>query len=270
LKRSIVFLFALGLVLGVTSVPAEADSTGLIVIQTINNRKDDNGWARDTFTRTSEIKGSGNKYTVTITDTGKFQTVKGEPSPNAGVPISRSLPGVFSGTGVFKVKGHLISDKKIQDLPDAFDDTNGTQITTGNWWKQFFGKKATSTGIKDWKWSYSTDDEKMVQAEGFPISGDITGKLSSHLIGKFKCRVSKADKRTVWTVTNVKGDRSRDFKAWVMYAGKYSPTQYGTVAAGKSVEITTPYGGRLSVWSWDGYGKRLKNYSWSKASITCA
>lgn len=269
MKRSIVFLFALGLVLGVTSVPASAE-TGLIVVQEISNRKDDNGWARDTFTRTSEIKGSGNKYTVTITDSGKFQTVKGEPSPNAGVTISRSLPGVFNGTGVFKVKGHLISDAKIADLPDAFDDTNGTQIKTGDWYKQFFGKKATSTGIHKWTWSYSTDDEKMVQAEGHPIAGDITGKLSSHLIGKSKCRVSKADKRNVWTVTNVKGDRSRDFKVWVKSNGKYSPTQHGTVAAGKSVEVVTPNGGRLSVWSYDGYGKLLKNYSWSKASVLCA
>jgi hypothetical protein len=271
MKRIIALLFMFGLVLGLCSVPELASASGgVTVVQSIKDRKDDNGWARDTFIRTAKIVGSGHHYTVTITDSGTFQTVKGQPSPNAGAAtVSRSLPGTFSGGGTFAVTGSIKSSSALEALPDVFDDSDGTHITTGNWFKQFFNHGATSPGITAWKWLYSTDDEQMTQEDGKAIVGDITGKLTSHLMGASKCRVSKSDKRNVWTVKNIKGDRSRDFKVWVRYNGKYSPTQHGTVAAGSSVEITTPNGGRLTVVWYNGYSQQLRQYSWSKASITC-
>jgi hypothetical protein len=269
MRKILIPLLAAGLLLGVTSVPAQATG-GVTIVQTVKDRKDDSGWARDSFTRTSKIVGSGDEFTVTITDAGTFQTVKGEPSPNAGAAtISRSLPGTINGIGTFKVTGHIKSSSALDALPDAFDDSTGTVITTGNWFKQFFKSGATSPGITGWKWSYATADETMVQEDGHAIVGDITGKLTSHLVGTSKCRVSKSDKRNIWVVKNAQGDRSRNFKFWVKYADKYSATQHGTVAAGGSVEVTTPNGGRLTVVWYDGYTKQLRHYSWSKASITC-
>lgn len=252
------------------SVPAQAVG-GITVEQNVSNRQDDNDWARDDFKRTAKIVGSGTTYTVTLTDEGTFTTKKGEPSPNAGAAVlSRSLKGSFEGGGVFHVTGHLKSSSAIEALPDSFDDTDGVNITTGNWWKQFFKSSATSPGIVGWKWAYATADETMVQEDGKPIVGDITGKLTSKLTAANKCRVSKKDKRNVWTVSNVQGDRSRTFSYWVKYNNLYSAHFSAAVAPGQTVQVITPGGGRLTVSYYDGYTVNKRVYVYSKASIVCA
>lgn len=92
-----------------------------------------------------------------------------------------------------------------------------------------------------------------------------------------KCRYSKADKRELWTVSNVSGGRSRDFWSWIkspnphpgqrpdgwLYLGKH------TVAAGKTFNLTTGWGGTLSVHWYDGQGVEKSAWGSSNSKVTC-
>jgi hypothetical protein len=234
-----------------------------VVSQQIVNRQDDNGWARDNFKRAATIHHvKGNQYTVTIADSGSFTTVKGEPTPaqnDGDATLSRSLTGTFTGGGVFQVKGNLKNDDKLRRLPSSFDDSDGNKVSTGDWAKQFFAAKATSSGITGWKWTYKTADEQMDQDEA-GITGNITGKLSSKLAAAGLCRTSNGTLR--WTVANVQGDRSRDFKyAQHLSNGKWATAKTGTVPAGGKVTVWTPSGTSLSVHYYDGYSVYKKTYA---------
>jgi hypothetical protein len=260
-----------GLTVAVQS-PALAD---VVIAQQLKDRKDDHGWARDSFKRTATIVDTGaegGEYKVTIADEGTFTTVPGEKSPaDPEVMVSRALTGSFTGGGTYTVVGELKNGAQLKALPDSFDDSDGAKVSTANWAKQFFKSGAVSSGIKGWKWSYATLDETMVQEEGKAIAGNITGKLTSKLTVANQCRVSTKDKRNRWTISNVQGDRARTFHHWVAYNGKYTTgLPATTVKPGESVTVTTPHGGRITVRYWDGYAQEKRLYGWSKASVRCS
>ncbi|MCW2901775.1 MAG: hypothetical protein JWO67_4040 [Streptosporangiaceae bacterium] len=234
-----------------------------VVPQKVTNRVDDNGWARDNFNRVATIHHvKGNNYTVTIADSGTFTTVMGEPTPandDGAATLARSLTGNFTGGGSYTVKGNLKNDDKLRKLPSSFDDAAGKKVETGDWAKQFFGAKATSSGITGWKWTYKTADEQMDQDES-GITGNVTGKLSSELAAAGLCRT--ANKTLRWTVTNARGDRARDFKYGVsLGGGKWGAVKTATVPAAGKVTVWTPPGYTLAVHYWNGYAVYMRTYA---------
>jgi hypothetical protein len=236
-----------------------------VVSQQVTNRKDDNGWARDSFKRVATIHHlQGNQYSVVIADSGSFKTVKGEETPgdkDGAAKVSRELSGTFMGGGTYTVKGNLKNDDKLRKLPSAFDDSDGKKIETGDWAKQFFGPKANSSGIEKWTWTYRTADEQMDQDES-GITGNITGKLSSRLEIGPVCSTKTTSR---YFVKNVRGDRPRAFK-WATNntngAKGWSSAKWSSeIAPGATLNFTTGRGSSLAVHYYDGYGKLFKVYA---------
>lgn len=265
-RRVLIVGLVLAIVGGLIALVSSSANASITIKQHVSNRIDDNGWARDTFDRTSVITASpSGGYDVVITDNGSFKTVKGQPSPaNPSVTVSRSLVGKFTGGGKYHVTGSLKTTSQLNALADSFDDSAGTQVSTGNWAKQFFKSGATDTGITGWKWTYITADEQMVQQDGQPIVGNITGKLSSKLTVAGVCRTAASAK---WKVANGQGDRSRPFTYWTYNKG-WSKAKTGTVNAGYSVTVTSPKATSISVHYYDGYGNKRAAYA-KVATKTC-
>lgn len=105
--------------------------------------------------------------------------------------------------------------------------------------------------------------------------------VPSVLTAKAKCRVSKTDKRELWTISNVSGGRDRQFWAWVWSPNPHPgqrgdgwyhlPNGHGsyTVKAGKSLDITSGWGGTLSVKYYDGKGNLKALRATSNHKVTC-
>lgn len=289
-----------GGVLGITH-PAQADTTDVTLTTTVKNHAD-NGhgspshWADDTFVRTTTIHHeSGDTYTVTLTGTGTFKTVKGAGSPNgSGDKVARTAKGVFTEWLTATVHGSLKGKVALHNLDGTiYNDKRKTHKTTGQWLVAPFKKNAQaattaysytyqSSACSAEKW---TDASTNNDGQG-AAAGNVTGKkctpfVLSVLTAKAKCRVSKADKREIWTVTNVSGGRDRQFWAWVWspnpHAGQrkdgwfHLPNGHGsyTVKAGKSLDIVSGWGGVLSVKYYDGKGDLKALRASSNHKITC-
>jgi hypothetical protein len=230
----------------------------LEITQHVKNRQDDNGWARDDLARTVKIAKRGPVFIVKLSDEGTFTTVKGQPSPaNASVLVENRVKGEITGGGFYVVRGQLKGRHELRQVPRFFNDGNGTQVTTGDWFKQFFKAGATSDGIKHWKWTYTTRTEKMVQEEGHAIVGNITGKIRRHhqshqvrrtvLTAASKCRVPHS-RANVWTVAKVAGGRDATLFAYrVVSHHVASAVKFGKVRKYHATEIKTATGGELQV-----------------------
>jgi hypothetical protein len=259
----------------IAALPAQA---AIVRTNVIKNHADDcgggNHWANTTFTRKTTIVktvdevGPKDTYKVTISDDGIFNGIYNAPSLfDTNRPLLRSISGSMTGGATYTVKGSLKTS--YDNDGDVYDDNN-TQNTNcaGSWPSKFFKTGYTGGINNDWGWTYKTLDETMVNAAA-GNSGNITGKLTSKLTAANKCRMSKSDKRNVWTVSNVQGDRSRTFSYWIKYNNAYSAHWSATVAPGQTIQVITPYGGRLTVSYWDGYNVNKRLYVYSKASILC-
>jgi hypothetical protein len=281
---------AAALAVGVLSVPtARADADTVVTVKILN--RPDNGygspshWADLSFTRTIIVHPVAGKSEVTVKDSGTLTTRKGAGSPNNDVTIARKLPGTYTSTINYGLVTGSLDANKVGDVDgNVYDVKAGVNPpATASWSTLLFEPGATGGAISsyqflyrtleetwDERWNDGTDDRFDNNNDGQnSTAGDITGKLTSKLTLANLCRVSKADKSNRWTVKNVQGDRSRTFSYWVRYNGVYSAHFKATVAPGGSVVITTPYGGRASVYAWDGYGGRIKLYAWSDRTILC-
>lgn len=263
---------------------ALAAQSDVSVTATVMNHPDNgNGtpsqWADDSFVRTMVIhKEATGGYTFKATDKGTFTTRKGAPSPSgAPVKIARTLIGTMTGLSNGTATGTLVSNWKALS-GQTFDETPGKQGGAkfpggGAWANQFF-TGGTTTPLVHWSWTYTTADEKWIDADTNnagkdPSAGNITGKLSSRLAVVSVCHVSKTDGRYRWTVKEVRGDRKVGFTYRVSYRGKWSKVSAGSVNAGGTATITTPTGGFFQARYHDGYGQVLHASARSKPSVYC-
>jgi hypothetical protein len=281
-----VIALALG-ALGIPTAHADADTVVTVTIKNLpdNGHGSPKHWADRTFTRTIIVHPVAGKSEVTVKDSGTLVTRKGAGSPNNDVTIARKLPGTYTSTiHHTPVEGVLDADKVGDIDGNVYDVKAGVNPpATEAWSKILFETGATGGAISsyqflyqtleetwDERWNDGTDDRFDNNNDGQnSTAGDITGKLTSKLTLANLCRVSKADKRNRWLVKNVQGDRPRTFSYWVKYNGVYSAHFSATVAPGGSVVITTPFGGRASLYAWDGYAVRIRLYAWSNHTILC-
>jgi hypothetical protein len=255
------------------TAPASAATT---MTNVIKNHADDcgggNHWANDTFTRTTVINrvtdnpGPNDVYKVTIKDDGTFTGIAGGPSLfDVNVHLLRAIPGTIKGGATFTITGAL---KSYNIDGDVYDDGNAQLTNCASSWPTKLFKSGYAGGIDDWGWTYQTSDETMVNAAA-GSSGNIIGKIASVLTAKTDCRLGVKVKTNRWTVSNVKGPRSRNFSFWLRYTdGTYSKTGYGSVAAGGTTRVYTPAGGRLTVKFYDGYGVEKRVYAFSNYGTT--
>lgn len=289
-KKILAMLAGTVMALGLSSVPAAHADADTVITVTIKN-KPDNGygspahWADLTFTRTVIVHPVSGKFAVTVKDSGSLVTRKGAGSPNNDAVISRKLPGTYVSTVNYGLVTGTLSGDKVGDVDGSVYDVKAgvNPPATGTWATLLFDAGATGGAISsyqflyrtadeywDERWNDGTDDRFDNNNDGQnSTAGDITGKLTSRLSLANKCRMSATDKRNVWTVKNVQGDRSRTFSYWVRFNGVFSAHFSATVSPGGGVEIITPYGGRATVSSWDGYGKNQRLYAWSDRRILC-
>lgn len=279
----------------IAALPAQARVAADTVISVTIKNKPDNGygspshWADLTFVRTVTVHPvTADTYEITVKDAGTLVTRKNAGSPNNNVPIARKLGGTYSSTVHYGIVTGSLDLNKVGDIDgNVYDVKAGINPpSTGAWSKLLFKAAPVATGgdITSYQFLYRTLDEQWDERwnDGTDTrftnnndgqdaaAGDITGKLTSKLTAANKCRVSKSDKRNVWIVSNVQGDRSRTFSYWIKYNNAYSAHWSATVAPGKTVQVITPYGGRLTVSYWDGYSVNKRLYVYSKASIVCA
>ena len=277
----------------IAALPAQAVAADTVISVTIKN-KPDNGygspshWADLNFTRTVTVhpQAVAGTYEVTVKDAGTFLTRKDAGSPNNGVAIYRKLGGIYSSTVHYGIVTGTLDGNAVGDLDgNVYDVKAGVNPPgTGAWSKLLFNAGVTGGDITsyqflyktldeqwDERWNDGTDDRFDNNNDGqYASAGDITGKFTSKLTAANKCRFSKTDKRNAWSVSNVQGDRSRTFSYWIKYNNVYSAHWSATVAPGQTVQVITPYGGRLTVSYWDGYNVNKRVYVYSKASIVCA
>lgn len=279
------------LLCGLVAVPAGADTAPVTSTATIRNTPDDGSpaWARDTFARRTTITPGqeAGTYTVKITDTGSFHTVKGSASPNdPAVIIKRKDTGTISGSGEFTVTNATLKGHNGLNALDGKVFANGKYATkadvpaarsTDKWALQFFKPGAVSTSIQNWAWAYTRDCESMTETPN-GVTGNITGKkcepappafVPSVLKAANKCRVSKSDKRNWWNITNVAGGRTRTYWLHVTYNHRTTYEGEHTVAAGATAPVRTSHGGKLKVGYYDGHGVHTYAYAYSDASKLC-
>lgn len=292
--KRLTLLSVLALTLGALGVPTAHADADTVVTVTIKS-KPDNGygspshWADLTFTRTVIVHPAGPKFEVTVKDSGTLVTRKGAGSPNNDVTIARKLPGTYTSTVNYGLVTGSLDANKVGDVDgNVYDVKAGVDPpATGAWSKLLFSPGATGGAISSYqflyktldetwneRWNDGTDDRFDNNNDGQDsTAGDITGKLTSKLAVSTKCRMSKTDKRNVWSVKNVQGDRVREFWYWLRYAnGTFTPAVHGSVLPGATVFVTTPAGGRITVKSFNGYGEQKRIYAWSnygKTGIVC-
>jgi len=160
--------------------------------------RDDNGhgtpqlWAHDTFTRAATITSDHSVpaskcgasattcrfFTGTLNDVGTFATIAGAKSPNAGVSISGTLTGAF--TGVVGVEFYADATPNASLVPT----TAGNGTSTTDWVKQFFapGAHFGTVSLTNYTFQYGPTHtcelwiDSSSNADGTTASaGDITG-----------------------------------------------------------------------------------------------
>jgi hypothetical protein len=286
------------LALGVLIAPQAASAAADQVVHTQVRNHPDNGhgtpshWANDTWNRTTTLHDNGNgTFKVTLQGTGTYKTIKDAGSPNGtGAKVKRVATGQFTETLTATVTGSLKGKTALHNLDGTiYNDGKKVKKTTGQWLVTPFKSGATAH-IDSYSYTYAakggcetwTDASDNNDGQG-AAAGNITGAkctapfVPSVLVAKAKCRYSKTDKRELWTVSNVAGGRTRDFWSWVwspnphpgqradgwLYLGKR------TVAAGQTVNLTTGWGGVLSVKYYDGQGNLKALRASSNHNVTC-
>ena len=160
------FVGALGL-----AVPAASASVSPSVTASteLSNRADSGGngdWATDAMTRTLVITQTGRvgntrSFTATVTDIGRFVTIRGAFAPNqggtdAGLKIAGQPWGTFTGKASYTFTANASPQASL--VPRSESGTpSSTPKTTSFWYEQAFpaGTSFGGTGITTWAWSYS-------------------------------------------------------------------------------------------------------------------
>jgi hypothetical protein len=153
-------------------------------------------WANDAFTREATVTfvaveptltdcGAAAttcfQYSGTIGDGGTFTAISGASSPQAGVTMTGTPSGTFSGGS--DVTFFASSDTaSASGVPTS---VSGAGVSTTDWVEQFFPKGTTfGTGpvLSNWGWAYSSPrtcenwvDAAANSSGSLPADGDITG-----------------------------------------------------------------------------------------------
>ena len=178
-----------------TTVSATTQITGRpdsgYATQTVNTT---NTWATDDMTRTVSVTLVGShsgaecgtlspcyQYTGSVQDTsGKFTTVTGGVSPNAGAAlVSPPVKGTFTGCTVMDVTFYADSNSP-SDVRVPNTATGSSPIDTSHWLTLLFPAGTHFNGdlLPTWSWTYKDAGcEQWVDAYNVPqaSSGDITG-----------------------------------------------------------------------------------------------
>lgn len=284
---------ALGLLAaGFVAAPAQAADVQSVTTTVKNHADDGHGspshWADDTWTRKSTITpgDTDGTYTVHLTGTGSFTTVKDAGAPNgSGTTVGAAVTGDFAEDLTATVTGTPKSAAQLARIDgNTYDDANGVTYTTTEWIKHLFTSASTPTiGNETYRYEYTRPCESWVDADDnndgqAEDAGNITGKdctpttppfVKSVLNVAAKCRYSKTDKREAWNVSNVAGGRTRTFWLHVSYNGKTTYEGEHTVAAGDTNPVTTAHGGKLKLGYYDGAAHHIVKYAWSNAKVLC-
>jgi hypothetical protein len=276
--------------------PADVKLTTQILNHADNGHGTPSHWADDTWTRVTLVHANGDgTFKVTLQGTGKFRAIKDAGSPNGtGAKVKRAVGGQFTETMEATVTGSLKSKVALHNLDGTtYNDKHQVHKTTGQWLVTPFKAGATAH-ITSYAYTYAakggcevwTDSSDNNDGQG-AAAGNVTGKhcqapppvfVPSVLKVQAKCRYSKTDKRQLWTVTNVAGGRSRDFWSWVkspnphpgqradgwLYLGKH------TVGPGQTFNLTTGWGGVLSVHYYNGKGELQSVHAASNHKVVCS
>lgn len=177
-------LLVIPVAVGALAIPASAHAVGTLSYSpkiytckasiTAHPENSSPAWAIDSFTRTTKIRyATGGNWAVRIHDSGTFTTVKGVKS-DSGDLITNKVTGHFSGVGDFTAKskyGHLTCDQ-------ATEHFSGTKVpSTSTWVLHLLPKGATTPGITNWEWTYSTGCQWMIETEK-GVSGHMSGDTS--------------------------------------------------------------------------------------------
>lgn len=189
MKRKILAVLGAALLSSVAlvSLSAPAQAAPLYhLVQAVTSTPDDGTppWARDTFTRTTDItRVDANTYRLAVTDAGTFTSPAGVTSPNSTATLAHAIPsGGFTGSFSFVVTGALKSAAQLAAVTPTFDygsvtDKNNPDPalpTTGGWYKQYFADPTTTQGLYGWTWTYTTACESMTETEA-GVTGNILG-----------------------------------------------------------------------------------------------
>lgn len=160
------FVGALGL-----AVPAASASVSPSVTARtqLSNRGDSGGngdWATDAMTRTLVITQTGRAgntrtFSATVTDTGRFVTIRGAFTPNqggadAGLKIAGQPSGTFTGKASYTFTANASPQASLVPRAESGTPSSGPK-TTSLWYEQAFpaGTSFGGTGITTWAWNYT-------------------------------------------------------------------------------------------------------------------
>ncbi len=171
-------------VVAAAATPSATPQTVITASTAVSNRPDSgvqgNNWALDTFTRVASVKlvgevantncpgtDTGHCYLwdFTITDSGHFKAIAGQPAPRTGT-LERALTGTMAGG---TKNGQFYSSWKTAKAArvPATENDNGAdptgRHTTTNWAEQFFGASAVFNSaanpggpdLGNWGWTYT-------------------------------------------------------------------------------------------------------------------
>ena len=123
-------------------------------------------------------------------------------------------------------------------------DVNNTQPT-----RDFF---AAGDDSKVWAWvgvaGTTAQSAKIASVGGTSLF------LPSKLTVANLCRLTRGSLQNLWLVSNVAGNRDRIFHLGVTYNGRTTWTGLHTVAAGKTLGVVSPTGGKAQIQYYDGSG----------------
>lgn len=182
-------------VLATPAAAVEAIDDCKTVVTNLVDRPDSgtNGnWAKDTFTRTVkichvevqvEVKSlvpvASWHYTAKVTDTGTFMTIGGPNlSPGANHYLLADVPGTFEGgfTATFEAPANWQFFNNKHQGKTYTGAVGGDNPSSSDWVKTLWDSGFVGSSLnEDWKWTYTTCNEKWVNAAA-GNSGDITGK----------------------------------------------------------------------------------------------
>jgi hypothetical protein len=163
---------------------ASAPFTDTVRVSGNLDQGDHGYWARLAYSRTVSINPAGDGvWAVALRDVGRFDTIRGARSPQAGAVLGRPATGSFAGTYNFTVH----SEAKPSDalVRRGYDfrcnpavpnrgDCAGMPKTTGEWPALYFPAGAQVTA-GSWRWEYRTCSETWVNSSA-GNRGDITGE----------------------------------------------------------------------------------------------
>ncbi len=199
-RAAIAGLAVLGASAAGLALPGTASAATTVSATTSFTAHPDSGnhgnWANDNFTRIATVTLVGAdstltdcgatattcfKYTGTIGDGGTFTVISGAKSPQAGVTVTGTPSGTFSG-------GSAVTFFASSGTPSASGvpaNVTGAGVSTTNWVEQFFASGTTFGAgpvLSGWGWAYSSPgtcenwlDAVNNSSGSLPVDGDITG-----------------------------------------------------------------------------------------------